>query len=772
MANKISLDLSQFKHMKSDKKSTTLQHEKLGHSITLEHSSLSKPDLSALSKMSQSDETPDQANQMRDQKMAKGGKVKRKMMADGGGVPIEDDSVPQGLDPNAPEATVDTAIKPDMNADMNNFNDPAVIAKHQQIAQALDLDPEAFRRGMAIAAGSVGGGVGAEAEEAQLLGPRTIEAESAPAGVGMSNDISSQYGNTIKLPGKDTLSQLPRDIKQYKPVRVMEANGGKIPKYAEGTPDGVPAALDPNATPDPEPTVFSTDPNDVAQSYQQGIDDDISKEKQRLNAPDDSEVPDISKAFQDVDPEVQATKNVVRRQQDVWKDEAADKADEQTKSNEINKYRGRLGLSPALVAGQEAQASQDVSPEQSTPQPANPQDGTEGAYRQAFELDKKGIQGKANALGAEGNEQAKAEDKMASDRAAAITAVQQKYDSLEKERQAHMDDIRNGYIDPNKYWTGDAQGNGSHSKIAAGIGMILAGFNPTNNPNAAISFLNQQMDRNIDAQKQNLSAKQNLLSANLRQFGNLRDATDMTRIMQNDVLNEQLDAAAKRAKGPIAQAEAQQMIASKMKENEQLKFQLGMRRALMSLNSGASANPDAQEHIIRQMQAMDPAQGKAMASRFVKGIGMSVNDVPDAVRQQIATHKSVNDLMNMSLEFSKQHSNPKDMLNPRIQAQASAIQGQLIGQIKQAQHDGVYKPSEADFLTGQIGGSPGSIFANVSSVPKIQQLQQIKQQEYNQLLKSNGFAPQQLPGQQQGPMIKTMGGKQYQKVQGGWVPVK
>ena len=101
--------------------------------------------------------------------------------------------------------------------------------------------------------------------------------------------------------------------------------------------------------------------------------------------------------------------------------------------------------------------------------------------------------------------------------------------------------------------------------------------------------------------------------------------------------------------------------------------------------------------------------------------------------------------MNRSLEFSRQH---RGTLNPALLAQAATIQNQLIGVIKQAQHDGVYKPSEAEFLLDQIGGSPASFVANWSSVPKIKQLQQIKQQEYNNLTGSVGIKPQQLPSAQ------------------------
>src|SRR5262249_18594132 len=138
----------------------------------------------------------------------------------------------------------------------------------------------------------------------------------------------------------------------------------------------------------------------------------------------------------------------------------------------------------------------------------------------------KGITDTSKAQAALGEAQAQVLQQRQNDLHDAQVAYQQHFDALDNERQALVHDVQNGYIDPEKYWTGDKNGNGSHSRIATGIGIILAGFNPTNNPNAALEFLKHQMDMNINAQKANLDAKNTLLSHNLRQFGNLKDATE------------------------------------------------------------------------------------------------------------------------------------------------------------------------------------------------------------------------------------------------------
>lgn len=79
----IKLDLSKFKHIKSNGHSTTLEHQKDGHTITLAHKALSPENqkhLAALSKIAQEDSMPgDKAEAKEDkaQQLADGGKVQK-----------------------------------------------------------------------------------------------------------------------------------------------------------------------------------------------------------------------------------------------------------------------------------------------------------------------------------------------------------------------------------------------------------------------------------------------------------------------------------------------------------------------------------------------------------------------------------------------------------------------------------------------------------------------------------------------------------------------
>jgi len=78
----IKLDLSKFKHVKSDKNTTTLRH-KDGHELTIAHNAMSpemKTQLSALSGLSTEAQTPLQADSLKHNRMSHGGKVHPEMM--------------------------------------------------------------------------------------------------------------------------------------------------------------------------------------------------------------------------------------------------------------------------------------------------------------------------------------------------------------------------------------------------------------------------------------------------------------------------------------------------------------------------------------------------------------------------------------------------------------------------------------------------------------------------------------------------------------------
>jgi hypothetical protein len=181
---------------------------------------------------------------------------------------------------------------------------------------------------------------------------------------------------------------------------------------------------------------------------------------------------------------------------------------------------------------------------------------------------------------------------------------------LSNERENFIRDIAAGHIDSNQLWNDKSV----PQKISTTIGLILGGIGGgiSGGPNQALNFYNNQINRNIEAQKANLDSKQNLLRANLEQYHNLHDATAMTRIMYNDIFAAKLAETAAKASNPIAQARAQQVLGQLNQSTAQEQGTVATRRAFakqMSANSPGG-----------MMQMPDPIDPNLQSSFRMNGV--------------------------------------------------------------------------------------------------------------------------------------------------------
>lgn len=236
---------------------------------------------------------------------------------------------------------------------------------------------------------------------------------------------------------------------------------------------------------------------------------------------------------------------------------------------------------PQMAPQVQPQTPQAAAPEQSAPAAdAQPQmaEQQQPDTMQGYQKQVAGIQEEAQAKA----EQAKQEQAAMSTQLEAINNMKTDYEThvqaLNSEREALQEDIKNQHIDPQRYMGSKDTG----SRIATAIGLILGGMGAgmTGTSNDALDFLNKQIDRDIDAQRAELGKKETLLSANMKQFNNLHDATQMTKVMQNDMTIAQLKKAEAQASSPIAKARAQQMIGQLEMQVAPMVQQLATRKML------------------------------------------------------------------------------------------------------------------------------------------------------------------------------------------------
>lgn len=378
-----------------------------------------------------------------------------------------------------------------------------------------------------------------------------------------------------------------------------------------------------------------------------------------------------------------------------------------------------------------------------------------------------GLAGAAKAAGALGQDQAAIlQQNIEEDRIAAET-YQNAYNELEAERQMHMQDIAEGHVDPDKYWTGDKNGNGSHSRIAAGIGMILAGFNPTTQPNAAINFLKHQMDLNIEAQKANLNSKHNLLSANMQQFGNLRAATDMTRIMQNDIVTNQLQAAMAKAATPAAKAEMQKAIGMLQMETAKKVQDLAARQAMAQLEQ-----PGADPRMIEKMiSIMPPEQQKEYNHRYVPGVGLARSpEDKKIVIESLDRRNNIQANVQKAIGMIKKRGT-WEMIGPHNEILDGLASDIATDQAKLQDPTSIARPSEVEEVKKNLIEA-GLTKRNDTAQKILQAFSNKTDERAGRIFQSRGLRLPQAPQSTQNEIVTHKNGKQYRKVPGGYVPVK
>lgn len=306
---------------------------------------------------------------------------------------------------------------------------------------------------------------------------------------------------------------------------------------------------------------------------------------------------------------------------------AAKQQSEQAQVVDANKQRAAAGLPqmPVPAAAQPAMGPQTTGNDQGASsavaqgQPGSPADifGNEAASRatiQGLGLQQQGIQGVANAKSAEAAMNTQTLQKSIADKAKIAQDYQQHNTDLWKEYNNSRQALQDQKIDFNRYWNDKSTG----SKIMSTLGVIISGFGADTNGNGALRHLQGQIERDVETQKAQLGQKENLLTATMKQFGNLKDGTQMAIALQQGALADQLQLAATKTGGSLAQAQAKQASGALLASAAQNLGQIAMRRTMMTGAQSGHVDPSlmlraygAPESTYKQLQeAQDAVKAK------------------------------------------------------------------------------------------------------------------------------------------------------------------
>lgn len=332
-----------------------------------------------------------------------------------------------------------------------------------------------------------------------------------------------------------------------------------------------------------------------------------------------------------------------------------------------------------------------------------------------------------------------------------LSDYQNHFQGLDNERQGFISDVQNSLVDPNHYMESLSGGG----KFATGLGIFLGalGAGTHGNPNQALGFVNQQIDRDINAQNRNLGAQENLLSANLKQFGNLKDAADMTRVMQSDVISTQLKAAANRSVSPLLKAKQLQLAGQLDMQAAPVMQGIAMKQALMkALNGGGSGSPRQDAQNLNIMRMLDPALAKNMESRTLPGPngGMATIPIPQEVRDQLVARQQLDTQLTDIEKFAQEHQGATEYLSPAVYNEGQTRVNTLMDTYRQANKQGVFKDAEKDFVEGITGHDPTAFMAKWRTIPKYEALKQQNIQQMNQMRAATGLPSYVSPTDQSG----------------------
>lgn len=342
---------------------------------------------------------------------------------------------------------------------------------------------------------------------------------------------------------------------------------------------------------------------------------------------------------------------------------------------------------------------------------------------------------------------------------------QTKVAKLTEDQDHFIEDVKNGHIDPNKF-VGSMDFSQRAMSTAALILGGLGGAMTGQGGNAALDVLNKQIDRDIDAQKEELGKRKTLLEANLKMMGNLEDATKLTHTMMQGLLITKFQQAAAKANNPIAKARAEQTIAQ-MQAQMQPKIQM---MALKQMLNDPNLSPEAIPQIIQQMEGLDPKQAEELRKRMVPGMGIAptTKDAADVkeLRGSVDTAvKGIDELIAMT-------KTPGRSFDLNARAKADAIRATLIGALRvPITGPGAMNEGERALLEGLIA-NPTAIFSlDKNTVTRLNTLKKRLESNLTSASKARGLSGSNMEAVGS-PETKTLNGVQYKKVQGGWKKVQ
>lgn len=289
----------------------------------------------------------------------------------------------------------------------------------------------------------------------------------------------------------------------------------------------------------------------------------------------------------------------------------------------------------------------------------------------------KALQGQEAALSKQGDTAAKLYGDRAAEEESLGNQLRQSLDEKQQTIDSVSDDIRNGHIKPNQYLDNMSTGK----KFATAIGLILGGMGQgkIGGDNPVMTFLNNQINRNIEAQKADMANKHNLLSALQHQYGSSIVAENMFRAISANALANQLGAAGATAQSALAKSAALNGVGDLKQQAVQYARQAQLMELKDSVNgapNGAGMDARAQTYL-QAARALDPKGAEEFEKRYIPSVGVASVPLDNKDRELLQKKTELQGLLNRASQLRTN----KDVLGPipgtKSHTDASSLQNQI-----------------------------------------------------------------------------------------------
>ncbi len=347
-----------------------------------------------------------------------------------------------------------------------------------------------------------------------------------------------------------------------------------------------------------------------------------------------------------------------------------------------------------------------------------------------------GIQKEANALA----QQAAIEQKALAESQKAQQDIsdhfQKDYAALESEQRAMFDDIKAGHIDPNRVY----KNMSTVGKISTIIGLIGAGIaNRPGEENAVMKALNHQIDQDIDAQKSDLSNKNNMLTSLSQQMGSVRAGAEVMKNLQLGIAANKIQQAAAQFKDPLVRAKADQMIGALKQQMVGTNAKLAAQQTVVKLTQAANKDPSKIPELIAAIRKVNPEAAKQAEDKLVSGVGFA-NDHEGAVKLREAKTMLDGSLWSLDQLKAINKMSAAEKARPSVVAQAETLSQGLVGLLRPTiLGPGVVDKNERKILEG-IAADPTKVFSlSSSNLARYEALSKKMKMDFAFQAKNNGI---------------------------------